>query len=142
MRKTTHVTRRLWKHWFCICFCVYDRQKREDPQIKPHGCHRLHTGWYGRSGISGVHLWILHIKRVTLHKPHLYHFITMIMVHVRHIVNLHFDMVLYGQWQPSIHKTLSLLEDLFNETINTPNSWQNDCPLLWYWNLASAKLPF
>ena len=28
--------RRLWRHWFCVCFCMRGRQKPEDPQFEPH----------------------------------------------------------------------------------------------------------
>ena len=38
-------------------FCVCGRQKPEDPQIELYGWRSHHTGWYRKSGISGVCLW-------------------------------------------------------------------------------------
>ena len=41
-----------------FCFCICGQQKPKAPQFEPCGWQRHYTGWYTRSGISLVYLWM------------------------------------------------------------------------------------
>ena len=49
---------KILKVLFCVYFCLCSLQKLKDSQIEPHGWWYHYTGWYRRSGISGVYLWM------------------------------------------------------------------------------------
>ena len=56
MREIPHGAQSSWVHFDCVCFCMCGQQKSKYPQLELHGCRRHYTGWYRRSGISGLNL--------------------------------------------------------------------------------------